>query len=65
MIVSAPRGGPSRCAGCKRPIAGDATDPKICVDDPADGPVVLCTPCFLVDSRRLVWLSWSPEALRR
>jgi hypothetical protein len=46
------------CATCLREILGTSADPKTCVHDRAEGPLVLCGECFETDGRRSDWVRW-------
>jgi len=46
------------CNSCLRPIAGTTDDPKTCIVDEFDGPIVLCGSCFHSDLRRVDWTRW-------
>jgi hypothetical protein len=30
----------------------------VCVVDPMDGPLTLCTPCYQAEPRKLGWTEW-------
>ncbi len=51
-----------QCDVCRRLIVGDHADPKICVEDDAEGGLVLCAACFRRDSRKDHWLAWDRRA---
>ncbi len=40
------------CGVCKRLLVDET---KVCVDDPREGPLVLCQACYYRDPRREAW----------
>lgn len=49
------------CSTCRNAVTGEPGDPKVCVLDPAEGALRLCTGCYRRDPRRTIWERWAPE----